>query len=577
MRRTFTRTTVRLGAIAERVARRQLVLQIAFGILAFVLGLWGWTIKSPPADLNGWTNNFFRTVQLITLHFPTEFDGALPWQLQVGRLAVPLVAFAASLNVVLGAITRPVRLALLPLVSDQVIFFGTPKLTDAAMARLIEDGHHLVFVHSDIHGERLDVLEGLGVTVAAADALSTQILGDLNLPAARAIFISTGDDVANANLAIMIAERIGARSADRDRLVLAVEFDREDLAAELIRVVDETGRAASIRFVRLSPDREGLTLELRTHAPVFASGRGRESAHALVVGLKGSWEQTLSRLIVALQDRPDQSPLITLILDASERLAFERWRDNRPNLSLVARFSIRQRGSDLLPELHWDRPPSSVPPHLVIILREDTEGLATALAARRVDGIPKSVPILVRQSREDRLLAHLSAQGRRDGRSWGPIRPFGGLLRGETIRRLLDRAGDGPAIALHAAYLGRAEAFGVDNSRVLETWEALPETFREANRSAAAHAPVLLAALGRAPEGPGGDALAGLSEEDWLRLAQIEHRRWCADRIDRGWQSGPVRDDAERIHPCLVDWEALPDVDRHKDMGAVRTLLEIGC
>jgi len=576
MRRALTRTTLRLGTLADRVARRRLMLQTAAGTIAFLLGFWGWTLKSPPEDWNGWANDFFRTVQLITLHFPTEFDGALPWQLQVGRLAVPLVAFFASLNVVLGALTRPVRLALLPFVRNHVVFFGAPKLTDAATAKLIAEGHHLVFVHPGIDGARLDVLEGIGITVVATDPLQTPILADLNLASARAVFVSTGNDVDNANLAMMIADHAGRRDDLAERLVLAVEFEREDLAAELVAVVDDTAKGTGIRFYRLAPDREGLSLELRVHAPAFAPGRGAVSAHALVVGLVGSWEQALSRLLVALQDRPDDVPIVSLILDPAERDRFEAWRRARSDLALVARFEVLPRGAGLLHDPQAAPWRADIPaPQIVVVMREDAEGLATALALRHSDcGIPAATPILVRQSREDHILDQLSKRVSKDDAT-APLVPFGGLLRDAGVSNLLDRVGDRAAIALHARYLEGAENLGVSSPRVLETWEALPETYRDANRCSAEHLPVLLAATGREPATFDPAAFAAISDEEWGRLARIEHKRWCADRIDRGWRHGVLRDDAARRHPCLVDWSELSATDREKDVNAVRTLLAL--
>ena len=69
--------------------------------------------------------------------------------------------------------------------------------------------------------------------------------------------------------------------------------------------------------------------------------------------------------------------------------------------------------------------------------------------------------------------------------------------------------------------------------------------------------------------------LASLTEAEWSRLARIEHRRWAADRIDRGWRFGATRDDDARRHPCLVPWQALDETERRKDLESVRTLLSL--
>ena len=56
-------------------------------------------------------------------------------------------------------------------------------------------------------------------------------------------------------------------------------------------------------------------------------------------------------------------------------------------------------------------------------------------------------------------------------------------------------------------------------------------------------------------------------------LAQVEHRRWCAERLLAGWAPAmppQQRDNARRLHPCLVPWAKLDDESREKDREQVR-------
>ncbi|NLH81981.1 MAG: hypothetical protein GX458_14185 [Phyllobacteriaceae bacterium] len=575
MERVLTKASGKIGAAAEAAGRRRLALQAIAGAVAFGLGLWGWILKAPPHDANGLLNDLFRTVQLITLHFPTEFDGTLPWQLQIGRLAVPIVAFAASFHVVLGAITRPVRLAMLPLVSDHVLFFGTPRLGDAATNRLVTRGHRLVFVHPALESERVDVLEGLGVTVVTADPFLPSVLDDLGVASARAVFVATCNDVDDANLAILVVEAMARRRKGGPAPIVAVEFERDDLADELVATVDASARHHAVRFHRLSPDREGLSIEVTAHAAALA-GKGEGQVHALVVGLVGGWRQALSRLIVALQARPDAAPIVTLLLGDAEAALFAEWRAARPDLALIADVRVLPCAGGLIgmaaTRAEWRA--ATPPPSIVVVMREDAEGLATALALRRDrdDLRAEGAIVLVRQGREDRILSRLSGDGAAVA---DPPIAFGGLLREETIERLLDPASERRAIALHAHYLSRHAIEGWTPSRAVAAWEALPENLRDANRAAADHVPILLAAIGRKAATWTGTDAATLSEAEWAVLARIEHRRWAADRIDRGWRFGPVRDDDARRHPCLVPWEGLSDAEKAKDLESVRTLLTL--
>jgi hypothetical protein len=54
----------------------------------------------------------------------------------------------------------------------------------------------------------------------------------------------------------------------------------------------------------------------------------------------------------------------------------------------------------------------------------------------------------------------------------------------------------------------------------------------------------------------------------------MEHRRWSAERLLRGWRLGPRNND-RRLHPDLIPFEDLDDAGREKDRAVVRTIPEV--
>ncbi len=67
-------------------------------------------------------------------------------------------------------------------------------------------------------------------------------------------------------------------------------------------------------------------------------------------------------------------------------------------------------------------------------------------------------------------------------------------------------------------------------------------------------------------------ALTALTE----RLAENTHENWAQERMAQGWQHGPHRDDAQKLHPCLVPYAQLPDSERVYDRRtAIETLKAI--
>lgn len=65
------------------------------------------------------------------------------------------------------------------------------------------------------------------------------------------------------------------------------------------------------------------------------------------------------------------------------------------------------------------------------------------------------------------------------------------------------------------------------------------------------------------------EELAPLVEE----LAKNVHEEWARNRISDGWRYGPTRDEARRLHPCLVPYDELPEREKDYDRcTAVETL-----
>ena len=64
------------------------------------------------------------------------------------------------------------------------------------------------------------------------------------------------------------------------------------------------------------------------------------------------------------------------------------------------------------------------------------------------------------------------------------------------------------------------------------------------------------------------------------QLARNVHDNWAMGRINEGWIYGPERNDELKQHPCLVDYDDLPesekDYDRNTAMETVKLILKLG-
>ena len=55
--------------LSHLVVARRIIFQATFGVLAFMLGFWGWMVHAPPRDLR-WGSGFVHPVRAPTTAFP---------------------------------------------------------------------------------------------------------------------------------------------------------------------------------------------------------------------------------------------------------------------------------------------------------------------------------------------------------------------------------------------------------------------------------------------------------------------------------------------------------------------------
>jgi len=67
---------------------------------------------------------------------------------------------------------------------------------------------------------------------------------------------------------------------------------------------------------------------------------------------------------------------------------------------------------------------------------------------------------------------------------------------------------------------------------------------------------------------------AGLLELTEL-LARNTHEVWAAQRLAQGWKYGATRNDAEKLHSCLVAYEDLPENEKEYDRSTAMETLKV--
>lgn len=64
-------------------------------------------------------------------------------------------------------------------------------------------------------------------------------------------------------------------------------------------------------------------------------------------------------------------------------------------------------------------------------------------------------------------------------------------------------------------------------------------------------------------------------EEDIERIARNIHETWAKQRVAQGWEYGERYANAPKTHPCLVEYEDLPESEREMDRATVTQTIKM--
>ncbi len=138
----------------------------------------------------------------------------------------------------------------------------------------------------------------------------------------------------------------------------------------------------------------------------------------------------------------------------------------------------------------------------------------------------------------------------------------------EPVRGLIGRS-------IHDSYR-HERRYLPDMDPALLSWAQLPADFRQSNLGQADHMAAKLRRIGChvVPEDAPGTPVEFTVAEIEI-MAEMEHGRWTAERLLRGWVWDEVRNPLKKRSPYLVSWSELSESIREIDRQAVRRMPEL--
>jgi len=562
------------------------------GLISLGLGMWGFDRYALPAGGRTPVGHFFdllyRALQLAALEFNWQGpEVAVPVQLEIARLALPLIAGWTALRALYALFREQAQLLRIWLhYRRHVIVCGLGQKGLTLVRDLRARDERVVVIELDAENDFIKPCRDAGAIVITGDATDAATLARAGTGRARLLVALTPQDSANVEI------------ADRARSLRLTHGCRDVLTA-IIQLLD----------VRFWHDLQGWALADRSTGPfrlelfnVYRDGalrlcrerppfvEGKATAHVVVVGVgrmaaavvertAREWlERERERLrreaaAVPLRDRVSRCR-VTLVGPGASALA----------ALLLARHEWVNRSCELsgldvaVPSAEFERgtflPAIGEISSAYVSLEDDEASFVAGNVLMRLLKATKTPVTAVVENEAG--IARVGAGCATD--EFPAVFP---LLERTCDAALVERGVvETVARALHAQWCGRAER---SRGRA-PAWEEAPEWMRESSRAAVGSYRDCLMELGYQlrplfdPEA----AVRNFSAAEIEIIARQEHERWCSERTASGWRLGERYDEAEKTSPWLRAWddpgygENEKDYDRGRVTRLSALLAEVG-
>jgi hypothetical protein len=519
----------------------------------------------------------YRTIQLFVLE-SGSVSGPVPWELDLARFLAPLVAASAAVKGLALVFREQLQLLRIRFFAEHTVICGLGGKGTRLVRQFRQRNDRVVAIEKDAENGFIEQGRDLGAIVLIGDAADPEVLRRARCHRAARLISVCGSDGVNAEVAVLARRLVPPNRAKA--LTCRIHIVDPRLCNLLKEKEMEAEPADAFRLDFFNIFDVGARSWLNEYPPFGQEGNDvSPRPHLLLIGLGALGESLLlqaARKWDASSHAPGERLGLTIVDGSAElRVGY-----------LCSRYPSLEKSCDLaVLQMDIGSPPFERAAFLIgkdgrgdvtrifVCLDNDSLGLSAALSLRR--HLRRSrVPIVIRMSHEEGLsdLLHKDSACDEDQAA---------LYSFDLLDRvcLADLAVGGSkeilARAVHEDYILERQKAGEtpETNPALVSWENLPETLKESNRSQADHIGTKLRAVGcgievstdwREPPFAFRDAEIEL-------MARMEHDRWLRERRRNGWTSGQ-KDIGKRKSPYLVPWEELAEDIKERDRAFVRDL-----
>ncbi|MCB0670190.1 MAG: NAD-binding protein, partial [Saprospiraceae bacterium] len=405
----------------------------------------------------------------------------------------------------------------------------------------------------------------------SGDATVTQVLKKARVDQASHIYLVSGEDPVNIESCLEIYKICEKKKSSKKYLQCILHLQQPEfvnsmkdypwvkdmndaITLKIFNVFENCAR----HFLQQNPldFKEGISFGSRARVQLFIFGFGKNGeALALETGMNGHYANGLKPRIIVV-DRQNEHRKSEFLESYPD---FEEYCDLH---YIVSEGDSPQLINHLLPFL---KEPETLNT-FVICFGNKTQNLMLSQQIEKM--IPSgNCQIFARTFLTDTELSKINET---------KVRSYGLPQYTSETEAIFGESLDELAKALHEEYLQdqmKKPNFGKKEAH--KPWPELDEVYKDSNRRAADHIAVKLRAIGCeivSSEDP--RSSFKLSPEELEILAQLEHRRWLAERQLTGWTYAdiPQSDPKKKESPYILPWSQITKDIRDYDRDAVRKI-----
>lgn len=293
-------------------------------ITCFSISVWGYWLENL-----GFFEAVYRSIQLLVLN--ANFDAiSLPmsWQLEIARFCLPLFPVLAVVGLLLNYFMRQWLILRSHFFSPDAIFFGIGRTAHAISISLPKNRRLLVVDLASKTDTIVRLMSMHTILFIEADATNRSILSRLPLMKTKDIYIFTGDDQKDLDIALVISRHIISQAKEKTSIPkLIVDVDDHillQMAQSESSFADYRAKGGEIQW--FSAQRKAARALLQQFPVLDKPSSPQQTVHVAIVGFDDFQQDVIKQILqtsIYLHAEKLHISVFTAEVDAYQRFVMQ--------------------------------------------------------------------------------------------------------------------------------------------------------------------------------------------------------------------------------------------------------------